>query len=315
MNLLTGADVRERDQVEISNLMEGDPSPSPALSIADRYTRSVLGCLLGYPLYEPEPFSELSTEYFRNGVNIGDVGFVRKDGAFDFLFNICPTQNGSINPSNLPDGFCLLEHSETRPIRPLLHNTCLVRPPVMKAESGEYICGGSEGAVLVLPEGANQEEAINEGQFEELAKLRGVEWYEYAKFRGRSISNGSLYLVTAFTKCAQWGIAVFDRPCHPGQGLTFVSHPLGWTGSSVFPIRVANPNQGNIPNIFDQLPTRQRAQRLRGGGETDILSRMKKVLSGASPLTRTTKPTVTKSDEVILHASFNSPPVRGALGR
>ncbi|KIL60440.1 hypothetical protein M378DRAFT_921522 [Amanita muscaria Koide BX008] len=199
----------------------------------------------------------------------------------------------------------------------------------MKTASGEYICKGSEGAILVLPEGAIQEETINKGRFEELAKLRGVEWYEYAKFRGRSISNGSLYLVTAFTRCAQWGIAVFDRPCDPGEGLTFVSHRLGWTGSSAFPIRVADPDQGDIfnqcvflrgykimirPDIFDKLPTRQRAQRLRGGGGTDILSRMKKTLIGESPLTRTTKPTVTKSDEVILHANFNSPPVRGALG-
>ncbi|KIL56375.1 hypothetical protein M378DRAFT_172767 [Amanita muscaria Koide BX008] len=114
--------------------MEGDPSPLPVSSIADRYARSMLGCLLGYPLYEPEPFSELSREYLRNGVNIGDVGFVREDGDFDFLFNICPTQNGSINPSNLPDGFCLLDHSKTKNIRPLLRNTCLFQQPVMDTE-------------------------------------------------------------------------------------------------------------------------------------------------------------------------------------
>ncbi|KIL57827.1 hypothetical protein M378DRAFT_31890, partial [Amanita muscaria Koide BX008] len=61
------------------------------------YTRSMLECMVGYPLYEPEPFSELSTEYLRKGVNVGDVGIVRDDGAFDFLFNICSPQNGSIN--------------------------------------------------------------------------------------------------------------------------------------------------------------------------------------------------------------------------
>ncbi|KIL60816.1 hypothetical protein M378DRAFT_57983, partial [Amanita muscaria Koide BX008] len=61
------------------------------------YTRSMLKCLRGYPLYNPKPFSGLSKEYPRNGINVGDVGFVRGSGTFDFLFNICPSQNGLIN--------------------------------------------------------------------------------------------------------------------------------------------------------------------------------------------------------------------------
>ncbi|KAM6499190.1 hypothetical protein JOM56_004698, partial [Amanita muscaria] len=61
------------------------------------YTRSMLQFMVGYPLYEPEPFSEFSKEYLRKGVNIGDIGFVREDGTFDFLFNICPTENGLLN--------------------------------------------------------------------------------------------------------------------------------------------------------------------------------------------------------------------------
>ncbi|KAM6497639.1 hypothetical protein JOM56_005587, partial [Amanita muscaria] len=66
-----------------------------------------------------------------------------------------------------------------------------------------------EGAILELPEGAIRKEALKIKPFEDLAKLHGVQWYEYAMTRGRNISNGSLYLVTAFTKCTQWGIAVF----------------------------------------------------------------------------------------------------------
>ncbi|KIL63094.1 hypothetical protein M378DRAFT_55859, partial [Amanita muscaria Koide BX008] len=61
------------------------------------YTRSMLKSLAGYPLYEPQPLGELSTEYLRNGANIGDVGFVREDGVFDFLFNVCPSKNALIN--------------------------------------------------------------------------------------------------------------------------------------------------------------------------------------------------------------------------
>ncbi|KAM6499835.1 hypothetical protein JOM56_005343 [Amanita muscaria] len=88
------ADGKVRDLVEISSMIPPEPSLLPVSSIADRYTRSMLECLVGYPLYEPHPFSELSKEYSRNGVVVGDVGFVREDGAFDFLFNICPPQNG-----------------------------------------------------------------------------------------------------------------------------------------------------------------------------------------------------------------------------
>jgi hypothetical protein len=75
----------------------------------------MLKSLAGYPLYEPQPLSELSTEYLRNGANIGDVGFVREDGVFDFLFNVYPSKNALINPPKLPEGFSLetQDHSAT----------------------------------------------------------------------------------------------------------------------------------------------------------------------------------------------------------
>ncbi|KAM6499196.1 hypothetical protein JOM56_004704 [Amanita muscaria] len=302
----------------ISDIVPRDPSSLPINSIADRYTRSMLHCMIGYPLYEPEPFNELSKEYLRKGVNVGDVGFVREDGTFDFLFNICPTENGLPNPPNLPDGSSLRsEYSKTRTMRPLPPDTCFFPPTVTKTESGKYMCKGTEGAILVLPKGAIQDEAINRGRFEELAKRYGVQWYEYTKFRGRSISNGSLYLVTSFTKCTQWGIAVFDRPCDSGQALTFVSNPLSWKGLGALTTKVANLNKGDTPNqcvflrgykimirqdIFDKLPTRKPAQRIRGGGGNDLLSR---VLSGGNPLTRTKKSNAKKSDKAPLTANVN----------
>ncbi|KIL58041.1 hypothetical protein M378DRAFT_346021 [Amanita muscaria Koide BX008] len=328
MNQSTGADSKELDEVEISSIMPPDPSSLPVSSIADRYTRSMLECMVGYPLYEPRPFGQLSKEeYSRHGVNVGDVGFIRNDGTFDFLFNICPPRNGLINPPNLPDGFSLEtpKQSEIRNISPLPCETCFF-PRTVETASGEYICKGPVGAILVLPEGGIQDEAIDIGWFEDLAKLHGVEWYKYTMSRGRSISNVSLYLITSFTKCAQWGIGVFDRPCDPGQGLRFVSSPFGWKGSSGAAItKVADPKQGDTANqcvflrgykimirqdIFDKLPTRQLATRIRGGGGTGFSSRIKKILS---PLARITMSTVTKSDYVVLHADFNSSPVRAAL--
>ncbi|KAM6499200.1 hypothetical protein JOM56_004708 [Amanita muscaria] len=314
-----GADGRERGPVEISSIIERDPSPLPINSIADRYTRSMLECLIGYPLYEPEPFSEFSEEYLRKGVDVGDVGLVREDGTFDFLFNVC-SQNGSTNPPDLPNSFYLPEHSRTRTIRTLSPDTCFFSPTVTKIESDKYMCKGPEGAILILPEGAIQDETISTRQFEDLAKLHGVEWYEYAKFRGRSISNGSLYLVTSFTKCTQWGIAVFDRPCDSGQALTFVSNPLGWKGLGALTTKVAYPNEGDTPNqcvflrgykimirqdIFDKLSTRD----IRDGEGTGFMSRIKTILTNIIPWTWIMTSTVKKSDEVVLHANFNSSPV------
>ncbi|KIL62128.1 hypothetical protein M378DRAFT_35432, partial [Amanita muscaria Koide BX008] len=214
----------------------------------------------GYPLYDPKPFCELSKEYPHNGINVGDVGFVRGSGTFDFLFNICQSQNAFINPPNLPDGFSLEtpDHSTTTNLEPLPPNTRLFQSPITKTRSGEYICEGSEGAVLELPKGAVQSEATNARPFEKLAARHGVQWYEYTMNRGRSISNGSLYLITSVTQCAQWGIAVFDRPCAPGQGLKFDkkrSLPFAkstskyhWKGSDTFPTKVSDPDQENTAN-------------------------------------------------------------------
>ncbi|KIL63053.1 hypothetical protein M378DRAFT_732563 [Amanita muscaria Koide BX008] len=346
----------EGDPVEVIDLVPSEMSSLRVASVADRYSRSMLKSLAGYPLYEPQPFSELSTEYLRHGVNVGDVGFVRGDGVFDFLFNVCPTKNGLINPPNLSDGFSLetAEHSATRAARALPRKTCLFQSPTTRTKSGEYVCEGSEGAILELPEGAIQEEATNIRPFEKLAARHGVQWYEYTMARGRKISNGSLYLITSFTKCAQWGIAVFDRPCVPGQGLRFDkkrSLPFGkstskyhWKGSPAFPTKISDFNQGDSqnqcvflrgykimirPDIFDDLcndqphgsgpamlssssragsisVTRTRATRVRGGGGSDPMS---KRLTDGGLLSWTKMSSMTKSDEVVLHANFNSSPV------
>ena len=95
----------------------------------------MLKCLAGYPLYDPKPFSELSKDYPRNGVNVGDVGFVRGDGSFDFLFNICSSKS-MINPPDLPDGFSLEtpHQSATKDREPLPRNTNLFQRPITKTK-------------------------------------------------------------------------------------------------------------------------------------------------------------------------------------
>ncbi|KIL64639.1 hypothetical protein M378DRAFT_78092, partial [Amanita muscaria Koide BX008] len=173
-------------------------------------------CTAGYPLYEPRPDSRPSTEYWKKGVRIGDVGIVTKDGIFDFLFNVCPSQNPSINPSELPDDFEALECPQ---IRVMEHHfktqTHLFNNTVNRIEEPgvRYKCLGPEGAILELPAGATLFEAKNSLSFKGLASRHAEKWYRYTIVtQGRDTPNGSLYLVTSCIKCTHWGIAVFDRP-------------------------------------------------------------------------------------------------------
>ena len=101
-----------------------------------------------------------------------------------------------------------------------------------------YNCLETEGAVLELPLGATRFEARNIRGFKRLASLCAENWYKYAIVdRGREISNGSLYLVTACVKCKHCGIAVFHSPPAPEDYIRFTSESTprakyGWEGSA-----------------------------------------------------------------------------------
>ncbi|KIL57182.1 hypothetical protein M378DRAFT_36399, partial [Amanita muscaria Koide BX008] len=175
-------------------------------SIADIYTRAMLKCQVGYPLYVPQPYSGFSEEvYSRKGVCVGDVGIITKDGAFDFLFNVCPSQNSLINQRQILRGFTF-ETSEDQKIyhkEGFPHKTHIFESPV-------YTSSEAGGAILELPEGAFQDSATSTYPFRRLTSRYGEQWYKYAiGTRGKDVLNGSLHLVTSCTKCTQWGIAVF----------------------------------------------------------------------------------------------------------
>ncbi|KIL65323.1 hypothetical protein M378DRAFT_77063 [Amanita muscaria Koide BX008] len=226
----------------------------------------MLKCLAGYPLYVPQPYSDLSEGYSRKGVCVGDVGIITKDGAFDFLFSICLSQNGSINPRKLPSGFTLevskdskINHKEQFP-----RKTHLFESPVSRKKSlcTRYTSSEPGGAILELPEGAFQDDATSKLPFRRLAVRKGVKWYKYTiGTRGRDILNGSLYLVTSCTKCTQWGTAVFDRPCTPRDGLRFVQSgglfrnsgsKYSWKGSSTLTTKVAPCPDSNHGDSLNQ---------------------------------------------------------------
>ncbi|KIL57964.1 hypothetical protein M378DRAFT_355984 [Amanita muscaria Koide BX008] len=335
--------------VAIDNAESGRSSLLEVRSIADRYTRTMLKCLAGYPLYDPRPYNDFTAEYLRKGVRIGDVGVVTKDGAFDFLFNVCPSKSGLINPPNLPSGSTLekLEESDTNRKEKIQHKTRLFQTPVSRTKRllrrPRYTSSNDGEAILELPEGASQEGATSPFPFRRLASSNGEEWYKYTiRTRGKDISNGSLYLVTSGTKCRQWGIAVFDKPCTPRESLSFVQNKClfgtpptkySWKGSSIFTTKVAPSTQGDSLNqcvfmhgykitlrqdVFDNLvndllrkppspePERNLTQR-RGPAQ--------RIRGGAGPdpglrvPVQDTQRRGQTTDRFILHTEFNLPPV------
>ncbi|KAF8437963.1 hypothetical protein L210DRAFT_2296604 [Boletus edulis BED1] len=71
-----------------------------------------------------------------------------------------------------------------------------------------------DGAVLVLPEGAENCDLANEQRFLDEAIRHGVDWYECAtnpKKAGRLINNDSLYLITGFHKACSWSLGAARR--------------------------------------------------------------------------------------------------------
>jgi hypothetical protein len=64
-------------------------------SASDQYAKLLLGKCYGYPLWDPQTTEE-NADYEKDGVRIGDVGFLDQ-GAFNFLFNICVPEEHAIN--------------------------------------------------------------------------------------------------------------------------------------------------------------------------------------------------------------------------
>ncbi|KAK0501786.1 hypothetical protein EDD18DRAFT_1051014, partial [Armillaria luteobubalina] len=69
------------------------------------YTRLLLQKEHEYPLWIPEPDGCLPEAYRGKGVRIGDVGILRNDGGFDYLFNACKPSDDPINKGRVPEGF------------------------------------------------------------------------------------------------------------------------------------------------------------------------------------------------------------------
>ena len=70
----------------------------------------------------------------------------------------------------------------------------------------------SEGALLILPEGAERHDLRNHHRFLEVATQHGADWYRFAEEKvGQIIGNDSLYLITGLHKTTSWSLAAFEK--------------------------------------------------------------------------------------------------------
>ncbi|KAG9313427.1 hypothetical protein JVU11DRAFT_5748 [Chiua virens] len=189
----------------------------------------------GYPLWTPEPNMNLPDDYLQEGLRIGDVGVVvPQDGSFDVFFNICLHQEHSLHEERgVPDNFTrvllrrrdIAEYPEAESAGRVISSSSMPRAnsadtpqedPERRTEPGllnyEFTLSSSDGAALILPEGAERYYILNERPFLDQAIQHAVEWYTFAEQRlGRIISHDSLYLITGFYKARSWSLAAYQQ--------------------------------------------------------------------------------------------------------
>ena len=69
------------------------------------YARALYPLGRGCPLWIPEPNGESPQEYHKGGIRIGDVGVLRSDGGFGFIFNVCCPEGDPVNRKGVPKDF------------------------------------------------------------------------------------------------------------------------------------------------------------------------------------------------------------------
>ncbi|KAF8959470.1 hypothetical protein BDZ97DRAFT_1705049 [Flammula alnicola] len=197
------------------------PSTIHVQNSFDIYYRHLFAKERGTPLWIPSPNNSLPITYRRKGISIGDVGIITKNGAFDFLFNVCLPHDDEINRNRVPADFSplnppLLPENDIQIYEDLGEGAYLSSESIKKdisdvGPSGiTFESSACEGAILTIPHGAYTEDLANRAAFKRYLSDNVSSWYKYANgVRGREVNNGDLRLVTGVDKSRAWGMATF----------------------------------------------------------------------------------------------------------
>jgi hypothetical protein len=105
----------------------------------------------------------------------------------------------------------------------------------------------SEGAILVMPQGAYAEDLVNVSRFRQYLSANAESWYRYVNnVRGREARNGDVRLVIGCDKTSSWGMATFKDSTARDFHLKFKptdeggsTRTCGWEYSGMIEARVA----------------------------------------------------------------------------
>ena len=219
-----------------------------SLSYHEVYSRCLAG-RCGYPLWTPQLKAELPEDYQRDGLKIGDVGIVSSlDGSFDVLFNITlppdeqpypelvpkhltpvilnpktdlATQSGAVSANGVISSASVelisrdIHNCDQTPSRYVAFHEdrrAQKQMKIIQRADYEFSLSMEDGAVLILPEGAQSCDLENERKFLDEAVRHGISWYECAtEDAGRFIHNDSFYLITGFHKARSWSLGAAGR--------------------------------------------------------------------------------------------------------
>ncbi|KAF7345421.1 hypothetical protein MVEN_01560100 [Mycena venus] len=226
------------------------------MSDSELYSRLLFPKKHGYPLFHPQPFDDLPEPARKTGTEIGDVGLITQDGAFDPIFNILRERDDPSNRFGVPRAFeqVLLDPEDIATHTQFLlpgsdiSNTTISKKRldvVASTESNVFLPVGAGAVVevstssrqtglLLLPDGASRWDLRRQQRFRDYAMKHAHNWYAFVNGSlERMVGNGDLYLVTGVTKSTSWGVAAVEN--HSGEGtlsLKLKAAQIGNAGAS-----------------------------------------------------------------------------------
>lgn len=184
----------------------------------DVYQKHLSFLSQGFALWSPNPLGSI---YDR--VSIGDVGYI-DEGAFVRMFNvILPWDDPSNRNFGQPDEYEPLQfhgnairrttfdakdHCSSSVFRGEYANSALATSPE-PAGRITYRCRGI-GALLSLPDGGHNEDAITTGVFQKYIQNNVNNWFSWAQKNGLGVQRmEDLILVSGCTLVTSWAAAAF----------------------------------------------------------------------------------------------------------
>ncbi|KAF9532745.1 hypothetical protein CPB83DRAFT_903277 [Crepidotus variabilis] len=196
------------------------------------FARSLMSTGHGFAPWQPGANARPEA-HLHQGMTIGDVGFIGKNGALQYRFNIFYPSDHPIQPVILPRTF--------RPIEPPLPEWEIrtisdqIKPGAILTSKGvnvttlsedpvelEFKSEAREGAVLVLPEGTTREDLVDTHKLHTYIKEHASDWYQFLNDYSdiptfAPVANGTLFVVTGTDKTKVYRSALF--PTHEDERL------------------------------------------------------------------------------------------------